>query len=244
MVRFWSAVEPPGQAAAVRSADGALPTASLRRALTLAQALEVKVHVLRVVFGRWPLIPASPQVDLLASTRFVEHVVQSERSLREWLAGLFPAGSLAEEVCTRSGDFIRHVAARAREVDAALIVVPPGERHAGELAATLACEVQLPVFVARDGTFRQGIMAATDLRDPTYPVLRMAESLRLQLGAPVIALHNLSPQVLNPAGGQVRPRRSDTACSGAREQLERALSLLSSQSRRCGRAGPCGCDLA
>lgn len=212
-------------------ADGGLPTVSLLRALTLAQALEAKLHVLRVVFGRWPLNPASPQVDLLGITRSVEHVVQSDRSLREWLTKFSPSGWLPADVCTRSGDFVRHVAARAREIDASLIVVPPGERRAGEVAGKLACAAQLPVLVARDATFEEGIVAATDLRDPTYPVLRTAASLSRRLDVPLIALHNLSPVVLSGPKELACLAVPAAARSSARaqEHLERVLSRLSSQ---------------
>ncbi|MEO8182339.1 MAG: universal stress protein [Deltaproteobacteria bacterium] len=211
--------------------DGGLPTVSLRRALALARTLEAELHVLRVVFGRWPRSPASPQVDLLTITRADEYVIQSERNLREWLTEVSPTGWLPDEVCTRSGDFVSHAAARAVEIDASLIVVPPGGRHAGEVAVKLACAAQLPVLVARDATFEESIVAATDLKDPTYPVLRTAASLSRRLDAPVIALHNLSPMVLIASRGLGCAVAPDAGRSHARarEHLERAVRRLSSQ---------------
>jgi nucleotide-binding universal stress UspA family protein len=211
--------------------DGGLPTASLRRALALARTLEVKLHVLRVVFGRGPLSLMPPQVDLLTITRSAEYVTESDRSLREWLMEVSPGGWLPDHVCTQSGDFVSHVAARAAEIDASLIVVPPGERRAGEVAVKLACAAQLPVLVARDAAFEDGIVAATDLKDPTYPVLRAAASLGRRLDAPVIALHNLSPLVpitSRGLGSAVSPVTSRSHVQ-AREHLERTLRRLSSQ---------------
>jgi len=213
-------------------ADGGLPTASLLRALTLARALEVQLHVLRVVLGRWPISPTSPQVDLLTITRSTEYVVQSDRSLREWLKAFSPSGWSLEDVCTRSGDFVRHVAAHAREIDASLIMVSPGESRAGQASAKLACAAQLPVLVARQATFQESIVAATDLREPTYPVLRTAAALSRRLDAPVIALHNMSPVALSAPEQIACPATLDTLQSRdrAREHLEHALSRLSEQS--------------
>jgi len=211
--------------------DSGLPTASLRRALALACTLEAKLHVLRVVFGRWPLSPASPQVDLLTITRSAEYVTQSDRRLREWLTEVSPAGWLSDDVCTRSGDFVSHTAARALQIDASLIVVPPDERHAGEVAVKLACAAQRPVLVARSATFEESIVAATDLKDLAYPVLRTAASLSRRLDAPVIALHNLSPLMQIPSrkrGSAVAPDAGRSRAQ-AREHLERALRRLSSQ---------------
>jgi len=211
--------------------DVGLPTASLRRALALACTLDAKLHVLRVVFGRWPLNPASPQVDLLTITRSAAYVTQSDRSLREWLTEVSPAGWLSDDVCTRAGDFVGHTVARALEIDASLIVVPPGERHAGEVAVKLACAARLPVLVARDATFTESIVAATDLKDPTYPVLRTAASLSRRFDAPIIALHNLSPLMLIPSrkrGPAVAPDAGRSRAQ-AQEHLEGALRRLSSQ---------------
>lgn len=210
---------------------GSLPTDSLRRALALACTLEAKLHVLRVVFGRWPLIPASPQVDLLTITRSADYVAESDRGLREWLTEVSPAGWLSDDVCTRSGDFVSHTAARALAIDASLIVVPPGEGRAGEVAVRLARAAQLPVLVARDATFEEAIVAATDLKDRTYPVLRTAASLSRRLDAPVIALHNLTPLMLIPSTRRGSAVAADVGRSRAhaREHLERALGRLSNQ---------------
>jgi nucleotide-binding universal stress UspA family protein len=210
--------------------DGGLPTPTLHRALALAQTLDAKLHVLRVVSGRWPLSPASPQVDLLAVTRSVQYVLQSEHSLRGWLSEVLPAPWLPEDVCIRSGDFVAHAATRAAEINASLIVVPPAEPREGQVAARLACAAHVPVLVARDATFDDSIVAATDLMDPTYPVLRTAVSLGRRLDAAVIGLHNLRPLVLLTASEFAYLAPIDNRGSYARARLEHELRRLGSRS--------------
>lgn len=211
--------------------DGGRPKYSLSRAVALGRTLEAKVHVLRVVFGRWPLSMATSQLDLLTVLRSTEHLAQSDLSLRHWLAEAH-SGWAPDDVCTRSGDFVGHVATRASEIDASLIVMPPIGRRCGEVAVKLACVARLPVLVAREAACEQGIVVATDLEDPTYPVLRAAMSLGQRLELPLVAIHNVSP--LTPLIGTepasvALPDMARSPAGERRERLDHALSLFGGQ---------------
>jgi nucleotide-binding universal stress UspA family protein len=212
--------------------DTGLPMPSLERALSLAAALKTRLHVLRVVLGRSSFNAVSPQVDLLSSIRPAQYALESDRRLHEWLAQL-SVDCLPDEICTRSGDFVTQVAARALQLDACLVVMPPAEGRLGELASKLALAAQLPVLVIRAGALQGRIMAAADLRDPTYPVLRTATSLAESLDASVIALHNVSPLTVLTSGDFSCAAPADTRRSlvpARREQLEHALRVVGSPS--------------
>jgi nucleotide-binding universal stress UspA family protein len=75
---------------------------------------------------------------------------------------------------------------------AALIVLAPSTGWLGITATVLAQASSLPVLVARGSASESTLLAATDLEDDEYWVLRKAVELGARLGAPVVAVHNVS----------------------------------------------------
>lgn len=93
----------------------------------------------------------------------------------------------------RIGDFLGQVGRFARACGARLIVVLPREGRAGSRVTALAGASAHPVLVARSFESFRTLVAATDLEDDDYPVLRSAAVLGDQLRADVLAVHNVSP---------------------------------------------------
>jgi nucleotide-binding universal stress UspA family protein len=211
--------------------DGDLPSGSLQRAAALAGILGARLHVVRVLDRPWPFSPPSAEGDLLATLRSAEQAVM--RASRDWqdlMAEAALEDLTPDELQTRSGDFVRQVATHAAEIDAGFIVMPPSERRSGGLAAQLACATLRPVLVARDVSSAPRIIAATDLRDSAYPVLRMAMALGERLKAAIIALHNVSPLSFGnaavPASSAVSSACRRALTEAGREHLDRAIQLL------------------
>ena len=168
-----------------------LPTAwSLRRAIALARALDSELHAmfvspLDVSGGSWSLERGGAGIRAREGRDGVDLA-------RAWFADALGAEGEADALHSHWGDFTEQVSAYARTIDASLIVVPP-PRGSGEEVAALAHAARVPVLVARDRAAGDAIVAATDLEDCSYPVLRAATHFSRRLAVPLIALHNLSP---------------------------------------------------
>jgi nucleotide-binding universal stress UspA family protein len=166
---------------------------SLRRAMALARALDSELHAIFVAALEASGGASAGQPELAAR----EWTKDEAYSARAWLVESLGAEGEADALFTRWGDFAEQVAAHARAIDASMIVVPT-QHGTGEVTTTLAHAAGVPVLVARDRAAGDTIVAATDLEDCSYPVLRAATQLSRRLGVPLIALHNLSPiSVLN-----------------------------------------------
>jgi nucleotide-binding universal stress UspA family protein len=112
------------------------------------------------------------------------------------------ATELVKHVEVRAGSLRRvaFAAARTRVPDLVIIAedADAGDRGA---ATALAELLDVPVLVARARQGSGSIVAATELDDLEYPVLRAAVELGEALQAPVMFLHNASP----PAPIPVQP---------------------------------------
>lgn len=166
------------------------PSWGLQRAIGLSRALDSELHAIFV----------SSQYSSSGSA-CVEHtgggasgggIDDGPAVARAWLAEALGEEGEPEALCSRWGDFTEQVAAHAGTIDASMIVVPP-LRSGGEGVTALVHAARVPVLVARDRTLGDAIVAATDLEDCSYPVLRVATHLSRRLAVPLIALHNLSP---------------------------------------------------
>lgn len=157
--------------------------ASVRRAHGLARALGVELWGLVLTPSREPFtLPLSERAPMLLAR-----------------ARGCMTRALGADVCVgfrlRSGPFIHEVIACARELTAGLIVVSPPSSRSGWTTTKLARLAGIPVLVARDAAHEAAIVAATDLADPCFPVLRSAISLTELLAQRLVIVHN-------------RPRRS------------------------------------
>jgi nucleotide-binding universal stress UspA family protein len=172
--------------------DGDYPTAALEQCAGLAQSLEADLHVLQVLPAEYHFTPDVPDLDLIQTTRRVERCLGAARLTKAWCDGVLTDPLSAKRLRIRIGDFVEDAASRAAEVDAAFIVLPPSTGRLGATAAALARASSRPVLVARTPLRRAALLAATDLKDDTYWVLRQAVELGARLETPVVAVHNVS----------------------------------------------------
>jgi nucleotide-binding universal stress UspA family protein len=166
---------------------------SLQRAAVLARAFDSELHAMFVS----PLGAYGEAGDLECSGDRVKSADRGADRVRAWLAAQLGPGGEPAALCTYHGDFTEQVAAHVDAIDASMVIIP-SLRVSGEEVSALAHAARVPVLVVRDRAAGDTIVAATDLEDASYPVLRAATHLSRKLGVPLIALHNLSPiRVLN-----------------------------------------------
>lgn len=184
------------------------PRVSLQRAQELADRAGIELRVLRVVPER-QLSPALGFGSEAPLVRFVEAVRATSQHCREVLGRRYADDRLA----LVTGSLSACAAIYAAEVDAALLILPAGELRGREVTA-LARNTGRPALVLRPNTRDvRLIVAATDLTQPDYPVLRSARALAALRGCKVFALHAF-------------PRRRVAAARGAKLQgASRVLGL-------------------
>ncbi len=167
------------------------PKACLDWAAVLARQFQTELHVLRVLSDR-ARSNRSPCSDWIDVTHDVERTLSATRETRAWCDDILPEAVRAEQVCVRVGDFAEQVAVRARELAPDMIVLSVGSRPGAQMATLLACGSGRPVLVAREQKSKCTLLAATDLEDDAYPVLRTAAELGNHLHASVVAFHNVN----------------------------------------------------
>jgi nucleotide-binding universal stress UspA family protein len=202
---------------------------SLNRALSLSRILDAELFVLRVLPEATRLNPLFPHVHVAHAVQSVEATLRTVRNTRSWLEDLFLDEVRDENISVRTGPFVEQVAEHAAHVGAELIVMPPHRGPFGNIVTTLALTAGLPVLVARGATSSDAIVAATDLEDTDYPVLRQAARLGHELDAPVIAVHNVRPVSLLLQAGLAWPHTmlaSGSATEARRRQLLNASRRL------------------
>jgi nucleotide-binding universal stress UspA family protein len=145
-------------------------------------------------------------------TRFVEAARATSRHCREVLADRFAD----ERLMLAVGSLRDCAAVHALDVDAALLVLPAGELRGREVTA-LARFASRPVFVHRPMSRDAGsIVAATDLTQSDYPVLRTARDLAAQGGSSIVALHALRrPRLAVAVGAQLKKVSAALGLHGA-----------------------------
>jgi nucleotide-binding universal stress UspA family protein len=217
--------KPPEGRLLLALTEAEAPMASLDWAVALAREFQIDLHVLRVLSEQAEPV-LSPAGDWIDVTRDIQRILVATRETRAWCDELLPDAVSAERVCVRLGEFEAEVARRAEEVAPDMIVLSPGSQRLGDMVTTLARATQLPVLVARVQKSRCTLLAATDLEDDSYPVLRKAAALGNHLNASVVAFHNVGM-----ARAQLVSRRS--ALSGQnlwldiqKERLELAADHL------------------
>lgn len=169
------------------------PTMSVRRAQALTHVLGAELHVVRVLPDLTQVNPLFPQENASDALQAVRRMARADRTTRAWLADVLAEDLPEDRFRVVSGDFVQQVAARSVELDAMLIVVPPRGGAIGGSVTELARTASVPVLVARAPTSKDSIVAATDLQDDTFPVLRDAAELGTRLDASVIPVHNVNP---------------------------------------------------
>jgi nucleotide-binding universal stress UspA family protein len=205
---------------------GDYPTEALEQCVSLAQSLEADLHVLQILAPDYHVMPSVPDLDLIQATQRVERCLAAARLTRTWCDVVLTSPLSAKRLRIRIGDFVEGAASRAAEVDAAFIVLAPSTGRLGATAADLARASSRPVLVARTPIRRATLLAATDLKDDYYWVLRQAAELGSRLEAPVVAVHNVS--CLPTAFDRHAPRRLDSIHTQALRLVRAAKQLESS----------------
>lgn len=92
---------------------------------------------------------------------------------------------------THTGELVERVSKRAAELGVELIILPPSMRDVGTLATSLARATKAPVLIARGRVENGPVLAATDLQDPSFRVLRCGSGLAQRLQATLVTFHNV-----------------------------------------------------
>lgn len=130
-----------------------------------------------------------PHLSLLQA---ISDLSRTQQVLDETHARCTPhaPGLTPEQILVRQGGHTSEVYRVARDIQASLLVLPRECEVSGREVAWLVTMADVPVLVARPATCSDAIMAATDLRDPGYPVLRQAAAWSQRLEAPLVCVHN------------------------------------------------------
>ncbi len=114
-------------------------------------------------------------------------------------------------IARADGEFVATVAAYALELNATLVIVP-GYLHRGRRVLKLVRSSGCAVLVARRNLMRGMVLAATDLGDPRFPVIRQAGALGALAQTAVVAVHNVPPArvALDVQGERLARIESDT----------------------------------
>lgn len=216
--------EPRASVLVALEAPGGHARGALRRGRELAAALDAELHVL-VVHDPGPLTRLSRRLPI----RALQRKRTAEHWLRAWSAEV--AGGAVEQDALHAelGDFVAAVARAARRLHAQLVLLPSSQAGDGARVTALARAAGRPVLVVRTPTLARTLLAATDLEDESYPVLRQALQLGRRLDARVVAMHNINPVSALLAMDAAWPRElapDQCPSSVPRRELARAQRAL------------------
>jgi len=217
----------------------------LRTAHALSQAAGGSLAVCYVMPSPYVGSALFPHVNQLAVLQ-VPHVEQSARKALEDLVARELPGCEAE-LFIEVGGAASEVVHRADEWKAEVIVCGSHGRHGlermllGSVAAGIVRYAHCAVYVVRDSAGSAGVLAATDLSDPSLPALTAAAAEALRRGLPLTALYVLEPfwgsglsaAAAAPLG--ISPAVPSTALQ--QELVEGARSTLEAAMGRAGAEG-------
>jgi len=171
--------------------DTDYPSGALLRSCALAQSLGTGLQMLRV------LPRVSPptwdrELDFVQTTRRIQRCLAATRQTRVWCEALVEQRLPVRQLRTRIGDFVDQVVVRATELNAGLIVLAPSTGRVGPTATAVARASSRAVLVSRRSPRLTPLLAASDLEDQDFWVLRKAAELSARFGTPIVALHNVS----------------------------------------------------
>ncbi|HTV24709.1 MAG TPA: universal stress protein [Polyangiaceae bacterium] len=169
------------------------PKAALRSASSIAAAMNAELHVLSLLPRLSSLCARHDGLfDLSEARRHIEACVATCRQTRAWCEHTLGEPMELQRLHIRFGTPADEISLRVAQLDARLVVLAPLPEGLGSTAVGVAAACNRPVLVARHFSAPDAIIAATDLRDSQYRVLRQASALGTALGARVVAVHNAS----------------------------------------------------
>lgn len=173
------------------------PGSALLRAQGFADQLRDDLFVLQVCTASRTAWRFQRSNDGLDSLRILDLVERSHAEIVDRCATILSPALPAERIASRTGDFVECTVQAAAELGAELIVMPPQPRSCGNAALQVVQAARLPVLIARPGRSQNIVVAATNLQDRRYPVLRHARSIGTLLQADLLLVHNVErPPIL------------------------------------------------
>lgn len=189
-----------------------VPGHTLLGLTALARKLNAEVRVLQVL-PRW-----FPGV-----CRSAAKLQAAERALRRSLFARM--GESLGDVAVREGQFAAEVTAEVARRPVKLIVLSPRARRSGRSVTALATAAGTPVLALRGSSQRKAVLAATDFRQPSLPVLGQAAELCRHLGGTLVAFHHLDHRA-GATRSQAKPAPRDV-CQAALVLAASALPVPS-----------------
>ena len=169
------------------------PSVALKSASAIAGSLGAELHVVSVLPRLSSLcIREGVPYDSAEARRCVEECVATFRYTRAWFEDTLGEPLALPRLRIRFGTPAEVIAERAGELEAFLVVLAPVVQSLGPTAIGVARACSCPVLVARGLSELGAVIAATDLQDIRYRVVRQASALGAALGSRVIAVHNVS----------------------------------------------------
>lgn len=192
MSRLATADAQAGRSGVVLALRGAeQPRGSLQRAHRLAHALDQQLVIVRVLAA--PSKLSAVVRTFLGPRKAAVPPRDAYRATRRWLLRCLGTPAKAIRVVVIGGEFVPMAASCARHTRARMMVISPDSPRAGHQAIALARASGTQVLIARGDEGRSPILAATDLQDPAFSVLRSAAEVARLLKQPMIAFHNVDP---------------------------------------------------
>lgn len=197
------------------------PTGSLKSAAQLALRTGMILHVVRVLPARRAQ-PEGVANPLAGPTREAARRLRACRETRAWCDQVLTQPLPALRIAVRAGEFVSEIARRAHELRAELISMAPLEGRSGSIVAALARSAGVPVLVTRRPSTARSLLAASDLEDETYPILRRTAALASEETAEVLLFHDLHP----PRQSQPATAQDSTSAAAARRVEVQRQRLL------------------
>lgn len=150
---------------------------ALERAFALSQRFDAHLHVLYLVPHR--------------VTPLVEHEDDVRLRVSRWASRRVKIVLDKRDIHVRLGDPLAIIRRTAEACDAALVVVGSPPPLPTDEIARLATAAPRGLLVAHPPRTPREVVAATDLRDARFPVIKTAAQLAEGLSARVTVVHNL-----------------------------------------------------
>jgi nucleotide-binding universal stress UspA family protein len=169
------------------------PSAALKAASAIAASMHAELHIVSSLTRRSP--PCAREdgsLDFAAGRRRIEECADLCRQTRGWCEDALGEPLARQRFRIRFGNPAEAIAGRAADLEVRLVILAPVVQPLGRTAIGVARACFRPVLVVRSVSAPGVVIAATDLLDNEYRVLRQASALGAALGARVVAVHNVS----------------------------------------------------
>jgi len=166
------------------------PKECLERASRVAEGLGEQLLVLRVLAPRSVWCRVGDAFGIRAKSTGAR---DAHGATRRWLRATMGDRAQTIPITVTRGAFAQRATSYARYVRARMLILSGRSSGAGRVALRLAHDTGAQVLIARGQDSVAPILAATDLLDPRYPVLRSAAELARTLGQPLVTFHNVDP---------------------------------------------------